>query len=288
MSLRSTVKPREGNNVGTGTPRSAGPALPSRVLVTGALGGIGLPTVRLLRDLGAHVVAVDLPTRAEATSRHPDDLSGVTYVECDITDERRVAAMIAAWTDDDLPEAVCSLAGAVISAPMVEQSSSDMRTVFDLNFHAQVGLAQLMTRRWLDAGVAGNFIFVSSWVQDVPWPGIGPYAASKAALRSIARTFALEHAPDGIRDNLVAPGIVATGMAKKQWDTELDYRRRAQRAIPLGRLQTPELVAQTIAFLCSDWAGYMTGSTVLSDGGASLYPVDPSDDQAGTGAEGDA
>ena len=205
MSLRSTVKPREGNNVGTGTPRSAGPALPSRVLVTGALGGIGLPTVRLLRDLGAHVVAVDLPTRAEATSRHPDDLAGVTYVECDITDERRVAAMIAAWTDDDLPQAVCSLAGAVISAPMVEQSSSDMRTVFDLNFHAQVGLAQSMTRRWLGAGVAGNFIFVSSWVQDVPWPGIGPYAASKAALRSIARTFALEHATDGIRYNLRCP-----------------------------------------------------------------------------------
>jgi NAD(P)-dependent dehydrogenase (short-subunit alcohol dehydrogenase family) len=118
-------------------------------------------------------------------------------------------------------------------------------------------------------------VFVSSWVQDVPWPGIAPYAASKAALRSLARSFAREFAANGIRANILAPGIVGTGMAKKQWDTEPDYRRRATRAIPLGSLQTPQSVADALIFLCSPMSAYMTGSTLLIDGGASLYPMDP-------------
>jgi NAD(P)-dependent dehydrogenase (short-subunit alcohol dehydrogenase family) len=64
-------------------------------------------------------------------------------------------------------------------------------------------------------------------------------------------------------------------MAKKQWDTEPDYRRRATRAIPLGSLQTPQSVADALIFLCSPMSAYMTGSTLLIDGGASLYPMDP-------------
>jgi NAD(P)-dependent dehydrogenase (short-subunit alcohol dehydrogenase family) len=64
-------------------------------------------------------------------------------------------------------------------------------------------------------------------------------------------------------------------MAAKQWREEPDYRARAGRAIPLGRLQQPEEVATGISFLLSDEASYMTGSTLLIDGGASLYPMDP-------------
>lgn len=64
-------------------------------------------------------------------------------------------------------------------------------------------------------------------------------------------------------------------MAAKQWREEPDYRARAARAIPLGRLQSPEEVAQGIAFLLSEKANYMTGSNLLIDGGASLYPMDP-------------
>ena len=79
----------------------------------------------------------------------------------------------------------------------------------------------------------------------------------------------------GIRANIVSPGIVDVGMAAKQWREEPDYRARASRAIPLGRLQTPQEVANGIAFLLSKGAEYMTGSNLLIDGGASLYPMDP-------------
>ena len=85
---------------------------------------------------------------------------------------------------------------------------------------------------------------------------------------------ARELAPKGIRVNAVAPGIVRVGMARRQWDTEPDYRRRAEKAIPLGALQTPESVADAMIFLCSDASDYMTGATLLVDGGCSLYPMD--------------
>ncbi|MSP14049.1 MAG: SDR family oxidoreductase [Chloroflexi bacterium] len=72
----------------------------------------------------------------------------------------------------------------------------------------------------------------------------------------------------------IAPGIVAVGMAKRQWDHEPPYRARAEKAIPQGYLQPAASVAQAFLFLCSAMADYMTGSVLLVDGGCSLYPMD--------------
>jgi glucose 1-dehydrogenase len=93
-------------------------------------------------------------------------------------------------------------------------------------------------------------------------------------MKMLMRGMALELAAKGIRVNSVAPGIVEVGMARRQWDTEPDYRRRAEKAIPLGALQAPESVADAMIFLCSDASDYMTGATLLADGGCSLYPMD--------------
>jgi NAD(P)-dependent dehydrogenase (short-subunit alcohol dehydrogenase family) len=84
---------------------------------------------------------------------------------------------------------------------------------------------------------------------------------------------ACELAAKGLRVNAIAPGIVGVGMAKRQGDTEPDYRRRAERAIPLGHMQPPESVADASVFLCSDASDYMPGTTLLVDGGCSLYPM---------------
>ena len=132
------------------------------------------------------------------------------------------------------------------------------------------GYVQTMTER----GINGKIIFTSSWVQDVPWPDITPYNVTKSGIKMLMRGMARELAAKGIRVNSVAPGIVAVGMAKRQWDTEPDYRRRAQKAIPLGYMQPPESVADALIFLSSDASDYITGATLLVDGGSSLYPMD--------------
>jgi NAD(P)-dependent dehydrogenase (short-subunit alcohol dehydrogenase family) len=87
----------------------------------------------------------------------------------------------------------------------------------------------------------------------------------------LARSMARELAAHRIRVNVIAPGIVFAGMARRQYETDPAYARRASVVVPLGELGTPEQVAQATAFLCSSEAAYMTGSVLLVDGGASLF-----------------
>jgi NAD(P)-dependent dehydrogenase (short-subunit alcohol dehydrogenase family) len=157
---------------------------------------------------------------------------------------------------------------------LTEVDVDEWDKVMAVNLRAAMLLAQASARQMLAKGTKGQIIFTSSWVSETPWPEIGPYHTSKAGMNQLMRGFARELAESGIRANAVAPGIVGAGMAKHQWDTDPDYRARAQRAVPLGYLQPVETVADAFLFLCSSAASYMTGSVLFVDGGCSLYPMD--------------
>lgn len=246
-----------------------------RVIVTGALGGIGAAVTRLLCELGARVFAVDRLEEADAIRALPQQyLSQIRYLKADLTKSDQIADLLKS-VESEQPTALVALAGIVVSGELVSQSEESIRSVIDTNLTSQLELSRQVISYWLAFGMSGNIVFVSSWVDHVPWPGITPYAASKAGLVAACRGIAREYADRGIRANLIAPGIVDVGMAAKQWREEPDYRARASRAIPLGRLQDPIEVAYGIEFLLSEKARYMTGSTLLIDGGASLYPMDP-------------
>jgi NAD(P)-dependent dehydrogenase (short-subunit alcohol dehydrogenase family) len=247
-----------------------------RVLISGGLGALGLEIVSSLSSAGARVVINDVVPKAEV-----GELAGraVGYVYADASDRGAAGMILEEATEllGGLPHTVCCHAGIVRSSPILDYSLDDLETVWRANVLAQFALAQEASRRWVAAGEPGNLIFTGSWVQDVPWPGIAAYISSKAGVRALARSFARELAQQRIRANVVAPGIVAAGMALKQWNDEPDYRERTTRAIPLGGLQSPQSVADAVLFLTSDLASYMTGATLLVDGGASLYPMDDAD-----------
>jgi NAD(P)-dependent dehydrogenase (short-subunit alcohol dehydrogenase family) len=135
-------------------------------------------------------------------------------------------------------------------------------------------LGQSAARLIVGRGRPGRIIFTGSWVQEVPWPEITAYSVSKAGIRMLARQMARELAGHGILVNVIAPGIVRAGLAKQQMETEPQYARRIKHVIPLGEPQTAEQVARATAFLCSEAADYMTGSTLLVDGGCSLFQFD--------------
>jgi NAD(P)-dependent dehydrogenase (short-subunit alcohol dehydrogenase family) len=162
----------------------------------------------------------------------------------------------------------------VAAHPITDYPLDEYDRLMEVNVRAAFVVAQETVRRWIAQGVSGHLIFTTSWVQDVPWPEITPYTMSKSAMKMMMRGFARELADKGIRANAIAPGIVSVGLAKHQWDTDPSYRARAARAIPLGYMQPPESVAHAFVFLCSDMASYMTGATLLIDGGCSLYPMD--------------
>lgn len=245
------------------------------VIVTGALGGIGLSVTEMLFNLGAQVIAVDQRDETEATAQFSGEFKEqIKYLKVDLSNSQDVDLALSKIVAEK-PSALVALAGIVVSGELTSQSDDAIRKVIEVNLISQIELSKRIINFWLDSRIQGNIVFVSSWVDHVPWPGITPYAASKAGLVGLCRGVAREYATRGIRANLIAPGIVDVGMAAKQWREEPDYRSRAARAIPLGRLQQPEEVAKGIAFLLSDDASYMTGATLLMDGGASLYPMDP-------------
>jgi NAD(P)-dependent dehydrogenase (short-subunit alcohol dehydrogenase family) len=250
----------------------------STIAITGALGGIGQEVTRTLSKLGAHVIAIDRieQARGEAELKNiaPDKS---TYIESDLTDNQSLKNLIGKLGQANFPDAIVALAGIVISGDLISQSNEEIESVIDCNLTSQIKLSREVIHYWQKKSIQGQIIFVSSWVDHVPWPGITPYAASKAGLVALSRGIARENAKFGIRSNVLSPGIVDVGMAAKQWREELDYKMRAMRAIPLGRLQTAQEVADGISYLLSPKAQYMTGSNLLIDGGASLYPMDPED-----------
>ena len=102
----------------------------------------------------------------------------------------------------------------VIPKPLLEYTDDERDETMAVNVRTAFLLGKAASQAMLDDEVAGHLIFTISWVADVPWPEIGPYNASKAAMKQLMRSFAHELADKGIRANAIAPGIVSVGLAK--------------------------------------------------------------------------
>jgi len=191
-----------------------------------------------------------------------------SYRQADVTDRPAIEAALRAV--DPLDVAIGN-AGIVESAPFLEVTAQQWQAHLDINLTGCFNVGQVAAQVMVERDRSGLVLFTGSWVGEIPWPEIGPYCVSKAGVRMLARSMARELAMHGIRVNVVAPGIVYAGMARRQYETDPAYARRASVVIPLGEMGTAEQVAQATAFLCSPAAAYMTGSVLLVDGGASLF-----------------
>jgi NAD(P)-dependent dehydrogenase (short-subunit alcohol dehydrogenase family) len=240
------------------------------IAVTGAAGDIGGAMAIELAARGAAVTLIDRVSPDEAAARvEAVALAGTaTYRQADVTDRAAVDAALAAV--DPLDVAIGN-AGIVDSAPFLDVTEAQWQEHLDINLTGCFNVGQAAARLMVARGRPGRIIFTGSWVGEVPWPEISAYSVTKAGVRMLARSMARELAPAGIRVNVVAPGIVHAGMARRQYETDPAYARRAGVVIPLGEMGTAEQVAQATAFLCSPDSAYMTGSVLLVDGGCSLF-----------------
>lgn len=240
------------------------------IAVTGGAGALGGAIVGTLEAHGALIYVLDVA----APPDRPERSLVVDAADPDAVDDAydRIVADCGR-----LPSTLLCHAGIVGTHPLVDYPLDEFDSLIRTNVRAAYVPARQLARRWLARGLPGHLVFTTSWVHQVPWPGIGPYSASKAAVVQLTRSFARELAAQRIRANAVAPGIVAAGMAQQQWNTDEDYRSRTSRAIPLGALQDLQSVADAFLFVCSDLARYMTGAVLTVDGGASLYPMDRDD-----------
>jgi NAD(P)-dependent dehydrogenase (short-subunit alcohol dehydrogenase family) len=243
------------------------------VVVTGGAGDIGVAIGAELLRRGASVTLIDRKSegQAEAWLARIGDVGSVTYRQADVCDRPELEAVLRSVNPLDV---AIGNAGIVESAPFLDITDAQWNTHLDVNLTGCFKLGQAAARLMVERGAPGRIIFTGSWVQDVPWPEIAAYSASKAGLRMLARSMARELAPHGILVNVLAPGIVNAGLARRQLETEPQYARRAAKVIPLGELQTAAQVARAMAFLCSPDADYITGAVLLADGGCSLFQFD--------------
>ena len=248
------------------------------IIISGGCGGIGVGVVRALTAHGAKLSINDVIDDAEAQRRL--STAGINrehyaYLRGDLTQAADVQQFVefARSTFGPIHTALCH-AGMVLATPLLDFSEADWDQTISVNVKTAFLLGQAAARTMIADGVKGHLIFTTSWVAETPWPDIGPYSTSKAAMNQLMRSFARELADKGVRANCIAPGIVGVGMAKRQWDTDPVYKARASKAIPLGFMQPLESVTNGFLFLCSPAADYMTGSVLVMDGGCSLYPMD--------------
>jgi NAD(P)-dependent dehydrogenase (short-subunit alcohol dehydrogenase family) len=238
-------------------------------LVTGGARGIGRATVELLSAQGAAVAFCDVDVDVgEATAAEIG--RGVRSYACDIGDEEQVAAMTERCRADLGPVSVLvNNAGVNANFESTTMTSDEWDRFFATDLKAAWLTAKYTVPAMRDAG-GGSIVNVSSMHGFMTLPGFFPYAAAKSGLLGLTRSMALDYGPDGIRVNAVCPGFVRTRLVQDSIDRNpdpADAERAMVAGVALGRIGDAGEVASAIAFLASDDAAYITGTSLMVDGG---------------------
>jgi NAD(P)-dependent dehydrogenase (short-subunit alcohol dehydrogenase family) len=243
-------------------------------VVTGAGSGIGKACTVALAAAGASVVGHDLDEGGlDGTKQAVEAAGGVmSKVVGDVRERDAVAALVeravSAFGGLDVMVANAAISTYVTFEEMTEET---MDIVLDTNLRGALLCAQASIAPMRRRG-GGSIVFVSSVQAFVALPGCVPYSATKAGLVAAARALAPEVGRDGIRVNAVAPGTIDTPMLQRDVSgmnlAEADsFLHRVEEANALGRIGTPAEVADVVVFLATDASRYVTGSTVVVDGG---------------------
>ncbi len=241
-------------------------------LVTGASLGIGRATAVALGRAGAYV-AVNYRTHrddAEEVAQAVRDAgSRAITVQADVADYDAVEKMVAD-TVAEFGKLDIAISNAAYSdrEPFYEADLAGFRRTVDVTMWGAFNLLRTSARQMISQGNGGSIVLVSSPHAFIPAPRAMAYNMSKAAVEHMARTAAIELAEHRIRVNIIQPGWTDTPGERKFADEETLQRAGAK--IPLGRLGTPEEMAEGILFLCDPRNDYMTGTSLLIDGGISL------------------
>jgi NAD(P)-dependent dehydrogenase (short-subunit alcohol dehydrogenase family) len=242
-------------------------------VVTGSSSGIGRAIARLFAAQGARLMLLDL----QPNSRDEEEVGDVhdvivaeggeaTYLRCDIRREDEVAAAFAEVNQRfHRLDILVNCAGVFVRSTVSEVSLADWQEVLNVNLTGYFLTTRIAVRLMLAAG-GGTIVNISSIHGIVGTGAAAAYCSSKGGVENLTRQVALDYGPHGIRCNAVAPGVVVTAMSKGFWEAPeimAEYRRRTL----LRRFGEPKDVAFAALYLASDEASFVTGSTLVVDGG---------------------
>jgi glucose 1-dehydrogenase len=239
-------------------------------IVTGSASGIGQSIAIRLGSEGASVV-VDYRSRIDAANETKSKIEAAggkaILVSADITKSADVQNLVEqAYAQLGGCDILVNNAGVEKHAPFWEATEEDYDLVLNTNLRAAFFLSQRFVQKLMETKKPGRIINISSVHEDMVFPNFASYCAAKGGMRMLMRDLAMELGPYNITVNNVAPGAINTPINaslladKPKLDALL-------RNIPLGRLGEPDDVSSLVAFLASDEASYVTGSTYFVDGG---------------------
>jgi glucose 1-dehydrogenase len=239
-------------------------------IVTGAGSGIGQGIAKRLGCEGAKVIVdyVGTPEGAEDTERAIEQAGGEgKIVVADVTKSNDIRNLVeTAWAQFGSADILVNNAGMEKKSMFWETTEADYDKILAVNLRGPFFLSQAFVQRLRDAKKTGRIINISSVHEDMAFPGFTTYCCSKGGLRMMMRNLALELGPLGITVNNVAPGAIATPINTALLENKPKLNALLAN-IPLGRMGTPDDVAGLVAFLASEDAAYITGSTFVIDGG---------------------
>ncbi|MDN5791364.1 MAG: glucose 1-dehydrogenase [Micrococcales bacterium] len=240
------------------------------IIVTGGNSGIGAAICDAVALEGAKVV-IDYVADPEAAQDLDDEIteegSEAISVEADVSKiadlQKLCDTAVAAYGRIDV---WVNNAGIETRTSLLDSTESDFDKVLAVNLKSAFFGSQVAAKQFIAQGDGGVIVNISSVHEDWPMPGNAPYCVSKGGMRMLTRNAGVELGPHGIRVVSVGPGAVDTPI-NIATTTDPEALAALNAAIPIGRVAKPEEIGQTVAFLASDQAGYITSTTVFVDGG---------------------
>jgi len=238
-------------------------------VITGGSQGIGEACARRLVREGASVALWDLADAAgEKLSAELVAAGGQSlYCHCHVANKDEVqAALEATLARFGRVDGLVNNAGIFKAAAFLDITEADWDAVIEVNLKGHFLVGQAVAREMVKRG-SGAVVNMSSVNGTLTIPTIASYNASKGAINQLTRVMALSLADQGVRVNAVAPGTIATELARASVLTSEDAKQRIMSRTPMKRLGEPSEIADVVAFLLSDASSYVTGEIVVVDGG---------------------
>lgn len=253
-----------------------------KALVTGGNSGIGKGIAIALGKAGADVVVnyISNDDDAQKIVDEIEESGSCSYkFKADVSDEQDVQNMFETMIDKfGTIDILVSNAGIQKDAPIDEMTLDQWHMVLNVNLTGQFLCAREAIKEFKKRGVnsdvscaAGKIICISSVHEIIPWAGHANYAASKGGVMLLMKSIAQEVAPHRIRVNSIAPGAIRTPINKSAWETKKAYNHLME-LVPYQRIGEVDDIGRAAVWLASDNSDYITGTSLIVDGGMTLYP----------------